>query len=214
MDARLKAAIANLGSGGYVPGSSATQGYLYNPLPFAVCQDVPCHRPTSSERWNLIKAETNFRGKSVLDLGCATGFFSFKAEQAGASYVLGVDHDPKAIAVCQVVVEAFKVKNAEFLCKSAHIPGEPFDVAFALSVLNWTGREFAERFLMWSSKNVPLLWLEIQLKGDGRRGANWLTSDAQIARWVTDVSLYRSVDDIGQTQGPHRGKLRTLWRCT
>lgn len=214
MDARLAKAIANLGKGGYVPGSSATQGYLYNPLPFPGCENMPCHRPNSAERWNLIAAETDFRGKSVLDLGCATGYFSFKAIEAGASYVLGVDHDPKAIVVCQAAIKAFKVKNAEFVQKTAFIPEEPFDVAFALSVLNWTGQEFAEQFLSWSSKNVPLLWLEIQLKGDGRRGADWLTSDAQIAQWATDVSLYRKVDAVGQTQGPHRGKLRTLWRCT
>jgi SAM-dependent methyltransferase len=214
VDARLRQAIANLGSGGYVPGSSATQGYLYNPLPFPGCQGLPCHRPNSAERWNLIKAETDFHGKSVLDLGCATGYFSFKAIQAGASYVLGVDHDVKAIKVCRAAVEAFQVKGAEFLCKTAYVPDEPFDVAFVLSVLNWTGKEFAERFLLWSSKNVPTLWLEIQLKGDGRRGANWLTSDAQIVRWVTGVSLYQNVDAVGQTRGPHRGKLRTLWKCT
>ena len=41
---------------------------------------------------------TDLRGKSVLDIGCNAGFYSFEMKRRGASRVLGVDHDPLYLA--------------------------------------------------------------------------------------------------------------------
>ncbi|MGE0653823.1 MAG: DUF1698 domain-containing protein [Alphaproteobacteria bacterium] len=43
---------------------------------------------------DLMGFPDDFRGKSVLDLGCADGFFSFEAERRGAARVLAVDYLP------------------------------------------------------------------------------------------------------------------------
>ena len=51
-------------------------------------------------RWNLIEGLLpNVRGKSCLDIGCSSGFFSLKLKELGADYVLGVDsgEQPQAI---------------------------------------------------------------------------------------------------------------------
>jgi tRNA (mo5U34)-methyltransferase len=37
----------------------------------------------------------NLTGKSVLDIGCNAGFYSFELKRRGAARVLGVDHDPE-----------------------------------------------------------------------------------------------------------------------
>lgn len=210
MDARLASAIAALGAGPYVPGSSATQGWLYNPLPFPGCENVPCHRPNSGEKWKLVAKHTDFKDKRVLDFGCATGYFSFRAVQAGAAVVLGIDHDPAAVEVCQAAVEAFDVKNTVFLADSeCHY--DLFDVGFAMSVLNWMGRGCAEDFLAWSAWEVALLWVEMPLAGDGRRGAHWLASHEDTMTWLR---RFRSdVKVVGFTRGPHEGKKRALIRC-
>ena len=56
------------------------------------------------ERWRLIEAFlTDVRGKSCLDVGCSSGFFSLKLKELGAAYVLGVDFEqqPQAIEQAQ-----------------------------------------------------------------------------------------------------------------
>ena len=56
------------------------------------------------DRWRLIEAFlTDVRGKSCLDVGCSSGFFSLKLKELGAAYVLGVDFEqqPQAIEQAQ-----------------------------------------------------------------------------------------------------------------
>jgi SAM-dependent methyltransferase len=212
MDERLKAAIAELGAGEYSPGSSATAGWVYNPLPFPGCEGLKVHRPDSVKRWEIIAQHTDFQGKTVLDAGCATGYFSFKAAQNEASNVLGMDADPKAIAVCQAAAEAFSVQNVTFECSAIHVLDRQFDVVFALSILNWMGKANAGLWLAWCRGNIGMLWAEIPVRGDGRGGAAWLRDEVDVKRWL--LRYFRSVEVMGETQGPHRGKLRTLYKCS
>lgn len=44
----------------------------------------------SYKTWNIIKDLVNWKGKDVVDLGCFQGYFSFKAEDAGAN-VIGLE---------------------------------------------------------------------------------------------------------------------------
>jgi SAM-dependent methyltransferase len=209
MDKRLASAISRLGQT-YIPGSSATKGYLYNPLPFPGCENIPCHRPNSPERWEIIERHTDFKDKTVLDLGCATGYFSFKAQQAGAKIVVGLDHDANAVNVCRAAKEIYKVHNCHFwLIAPTSELLERYDIAFAMSVLNWLGQDLAESWLHWVEEYVDEVWIELPLAGDGRRGATW----------VKDIPTYLSqwfahVDHLGTTAAPHRGKPRPLYRCT
>jgi len=46
-------------------------------------------------------AEGNIQGKSVADLGCGNGVLSIAAKLMGASEVMGMDLDPKALAVAE-----------------------------------------------------------------------------------------------------------------
>lgn len=216
MDPRLTRAISVLGTGDYIPGSSATQGYVYNPLPFPGCAHIPCHRPNSHERWEMISGATNFRDVTVLDIGCATGYFSFKAIQAGASSVLGIDHDQKAIEVCVAAKTAFKVQRVTF--RHGTEQSTPYDthygVAFAMTVLNWAGRDRAEAWLAWASSHVSTLWIEMPTKGDGRSGARWLHGHADIVHWLQGTTTYPHITKVGQTRGPHNGQWRALIRCS
>ena len=90
-------------------------------------------------------------GKTVLDVGCNTGYISFRLKEKGAKYVLGVDKDPKVIRVCNTVKEydgftdidfievdkgyfdpTYKDKVANPVLDSEHFP---FDVGLIMS--NW-----------------------------------------------------------------------------
>jgi SAM-dependent methyltransferase len=59
-------------------------------------------------------SKINFQGKSVLDLGCNFGFFSFLAQRLGASRVLGVDNMPEIIEGCRLLTSIYGLSNVEF----------------------------------------------------------------------------------------------------
>jgi SAM-dependent methyltransferase len=59
-------------------------------------------------------SKINFRGKSVLDLGCNFGFFSFLARRLGAIRVLGIDNMPKIIEGCRLLTSIYGLGNIEF----------------------------------------------------------------------------------------------------
>jgi len=45
----------------------------------------------------------DFQGKTVLDLGCNFGYYSFLARRAGARRVLGIDADARIIRGCEII---------------------------------------------------------------------------------------------------------------
>ena len=54
------------------------------------------------KRWKLIETLLpDMTGKSCLDVGCSSGFFSVKVKELGAKYVLGVDSGEQAMAIEQ-----------------------------------------------------------------------------------------------------------------
>jgi SAM-dependent methyltransferase len=215
MTEAIRAAIGQLGTDGYKPGSSAKPGWTYSPIPFPGFEDVPCHRPNSPERWELIRRHCEFADAWVLDLGCATGYFAFKAMQEGAEYIQGFEMDPKALGVCHSIQTAFDIRNMGFW--GEHLLDGPvcitFDVGFAMSVLNWVGKEQAEDWLEWAYEHVFVLFVEMPLRGDALGGADWLECDADTVDWLREHTRYRHIEAIGKTQGPHQGKWRTLFRC-
>jgi hypothetical protein len=75
-------------------GMPPEQGLLYQPIPFPGYEDLACERDSSDDRFEMISRAVMPRGESLLDLGCANGFFPFRfAQQEGAlRKALGVDH--------------------------------------------------------------------------------------------------------------------------
>ena len=45
----------------------------------------------------------DFKGKTVVDLGCNFGYYSFIVRNAGASRVLGIDSDERVIRGCEII---------------------------------------------------------------------------------------------------------------
>lgn len=56
-----------------------------------------------------------FEGKSVIDVGCNFGAFTFMAARGGARSVLGVDVDARIIRGCLILKKMLGVTNADFL---------------------------------------------------------------------------------------------------
>jgi len=73
-------------------------------------------------RWKLIEPyiPNDLNGKTVLDLGCNSGFFSVKMKQRGASKVVAVEYVPNAIAQTKFLAKWFKV-DLEIVQEEAHV---------------------------------------------------------------------------------------------
>lgn len=67
------------------------------------------------DRWHAVEPAfpDSFAGKSVLDVGCNAGFFSFKAAERGAAYVCGVDYNAAYIEQAKFAAE-IRGDNVDF----------------------------------------------------------------------------------------------------
>lgn len=91
------------------------------------------------ERWEAVRPAfpATFKGKSVLDLGCNAGFFSFIAAERGAARVCGVDYNEKFVEQARFANEV-RGDNVEF-----HVGGvtplnfkrNTFDVTLCIGLL-------------------------------------------------------------------------------
>ncbi len=74
------------------------------------------------ERWRLIEPLLpDVRGKSCLDVGCSSGFFSLKLKELGAADVLGIDFEqqPKAIDQARFAARTLEL-DVDFRTMSAY----------------------------------------------------------------------------------------------
>ena len=58
----------------------------------------------------------DFRDRSVLDMGCNLGFYSFYARKLGAGTVVGLDVDPQAIRGCSLLSKLYGQEDILFTC--------------------------------------------------------------------------------------------------
>lgn len=61
--------------------------------------------------WSDISNATSFKGKSVLDFGCAEGYFGFKAILSGAKFCDFVDENEGCLEVIKKSASAHAIEN-------------------------------------------------------------------------------------------------------
>lgn len=80
---------------------------------------------------------TSLDGQTLLDIGCALGYFCFEAEKRGASRVLGIEMNEKrhrhALQLKAVLESRVEFARADIL---AEPPGEQFDTVLFLNVIH------------------------------------------------------------------------------
>lgn len=91
----------------------------------------------SDKSWENISKPFSFTGKSVLDLGCFHGYFSFKAKEDGAREVLGVDRSEQVLKTTRTI-RNLKRTNCAFLNYDLeyNFPEKSFDVIMCLNLLH------------------------------------------------------------------------------
>jgi len=81
----------------------------------------------------------DFRGRSVVDLGCNFGYFSFLARRLGAISVVGVDIDPRAVRGAEILRDLQGLGGVSFHQGdfASFGPGEQFDIGL---LVNYIGK--------------------------------------------------------------------------
>ncbi|MDO5370459.1 DUF1698 domain-containing protein, partial [Paracoccus sp. (in: a-proteobacteria)] len=77
-------------------------------------------------------------GKTVLDIGCNAGFYSFEMRRRGASRVLGIDSDARYLAQARLAAELLDADGVEFRQMGVYDVarlGERFDLVIFMGVL-------------------------------------------------------------------------------
>ncbi|PVD31092.1 hypothetical protein C0Q70_10370 [Pomacea canaliculata] len=81
----------------------------------------------------------DLEGKCVADLGVGSGVLSLGCSMLGCSYVLGVDIDPEALAICANNISEFDITNIDLLhCDIRSLVNHPGRLhgAFDVVVMN------------------------------------------------------------------------------
>ena len=77
-------------------------------------------------------------GKTVLDIGCNAGFYSFEMRRRGAARVLGIDTDARYLAQARFASEVLDMDGVEFRQTGVYdvaALGERFDLVIFMGVL-------------------------------------------------------------------------------
>lgn len=82
----------------------------------------------------------DFRGKTVVDLGCNFGFFTFLARRLGAASVVGVDCEPGVLDGCRMLERHFGADRVAFerhdiLAPECALSGRTFDIAMLVEFI-------------------------------------------------------------------------------
>ena len=76
--------------------------------------------------------EIDFKGKTILDMGCGTGILGILAAQRGAGKVLGIDIEEWAFNNANENIKMNNINNMEVQCGDASLLGEEtFDIILA-----------------------------------------------------------------------------------
>lgn len=91
----------------------------------------------SEKTWERIKNLVDFKNKSVLDIGCFHGYFSFKIEESGAKNIIGLEKNKKAVYTARKIRLR---KKSNILFKTGEIENtrlnNHFDIILVLNMLH------------------------------------------------------------------------------
>ena len=127
----------------------ANKPTCYTPIPFKEFLWLAPWRHFPHERWEAVlkSGPDMIEGRTVMDVGCSTGYYSFLAAAAGARKVIAIENYTPVRDLMSQLVEIYGFENIEVVGKLFN-PRTPMlrkpDVILAFSVLPYLGQEDPE----------------------------------------------------------------------
>lgn len=205
--------IAHMGQGQYKPGNSSKKGYLYNPIPFPEFSDIPYQREACYERFELISHHLPAilqTPKTILDIGCHTGFNCFMLDRIGYSCT-GLEIDALSVEIARDIASLYKL-NINFLNQEA-IPANleklgHFDVCLFLSTFQWVtfkhGYEFAKETLKQAMMSSDILFFETSIGNEGRAKMPMLSNLDDVTQLLTSLKVHKNILCLGEAAAPNQ----------
>ncbi len=109
---------------------NGTESY-YQPIPFPEYVGMDVRRHDCEDRYSVIKAHYGeFKEKTMIDIGCANGYFGWRFLQDGGRSCVGVDNDMNEV---DFINDLAKTKNVDFIGSNVLIDGQ-YDVGVFLDL--------------------------------------------------------------------------------
>jgi SAM-dependent methyltransferase len=164
------------------------------------------HNTRSPEQWEIISRHVDFKGKTVLDLGCGKGDILFRAFEAGAQ-VTGIDNNPEQI---RYIKDAMPEVNVAVDDIAFMIMQSKVDIIICFSVLPYL--KLPSNMLLWINFHSDVALIECQYAGDGP-GLSFLKGNNDMRAWLLEAGQFEKVQVIGHTFVEGRNKNRFIWMC-
>ena len=111
----------------------------------------------SYKTWDRLRSLIDFSGKSVIDYGCNYGYFCFKAEETGASIMIGVDESQSVINMATSIAMT-KGSRAKFVTSELkNFKPIQTDIIMALNVLHHLNYDSAVIMRMFKSAGMVVI---------------------------------------------------------
>lgn len=90
----------------------------------------------SNRTWRRIQSLVNWKGCTVVDLGCFHGYFSLRAEEAGAGQVIGLDAHEGALVTARMIAEIEGTRVVTYREWTDEKPIPAADITLCLNALH------------------------------------------------------------------------------
>lgn len=173
----------------------------------------------ANEIWEIVTSRVDFRGKTVVDIGCGPGDFVRLALKSGAKHVTGIDMDYAILLDAGGALKAERWKpdkDYTLLCEDINelVADDTWqewqaDIALCFSCLPYL--KYYGRSLGWIGKMArDLALIESQYHMDGP-GPTFLKNDSDMG-WLLS-NHWKEVEKIGSTDVVIRPAARSIWMC-
>jgi SAM-dependent methyltransferase len=109
-------------------------------------EGIELHPKYEEERLKYILQKISVSGKSVLDIGCNTGYFLFELIERGVKFATSYEGGKFHAKFCQEAISLLEINNARIINEyyNFHEAQEHFDIALLLNVLHHVGDDYGD----------------------------------------------------------------------
>ena len=195
----------------YKDGSSGAPGTFYSPIPFPEYSKQPCHKINCILELETIKRHYDFKGKKVLEIGSAGGYFTFNLAKLALG-VVAFEADTEVYEVTESIREEKDIRNIRFINERFNgYTGEP-DVCLMLNVHMWLHKQYGATATKQLLKdlNCTLFFQTAHKESHAMYKVYELETKEDIADYLADCGFDPKL--IGTNE--HDGAPRYLFKAT